>query len=63
LNEIRVLFTREILLLYGVARNTVRCKSSGREVQGLSVSVREMQGLSVSVIHKTTTETEAQCIF
>ena len=42
--EIRVLFTHEILLLYGAARNTVRCKSSGREVQGLSVSMREVRG-------------------
>jgi len=42
--EIRVLFTREKLLLYGAARNTVRCKSSGRELQGLSVSVREVWG-------------------
>lgn len=47
--KIRVLFTHEILLLYGGVRNTVGCKSSGRE----------LQGMSVSVIQKTMTETEA----
>lgn len=47
--KIRVLFTIEILLLYGEPRNTVRCKSSGRE----------LQQMSVSVIHKTLAETDA----
>jgi len=47
--KIRVLFTHEILLLYGGVRNTVRCKSNGREEQGMSVSV----------LHKTMAETDA----
>jgi hypothetical protein len=48
-NKIRVLFMHEILLLYGGVRNTVRCKSSGRE----------LQGMSVSLIHQTMAETDA----
>ena len=47
--KIRVLFTHEILLLYGGARNTVRCKSSGREAQGMSALV----------VHKTMTKADA----